>query len=184
MIEHSEDNDELTPNQREAVMQMELERLKQMTYYATSKRCLRAFILRYFGEESPQNCDNCSVCDEEPFEISNGKNARKISVRATPEERKARREERKLKRMGEENGFGSWERALLENLKTLRSLLASRKKVPAYTVFSDASLIDMVRKRPMTLDGFLDVSGVGQMKAHKYGGVFLDEIRRYLMKNE
>ena len=44
----------------------------------------------------------------------------------------------------------------MDNLKALRSLLASEQKAPAYTVFSDASLADMVRRLPKTLDDFLD----------------------------
>jgi len=178
MIEHSEENNELNAAQREAVMKMDLERLRQMTFYATSKKCLRSFILRYFGEtDASENCDNCSVCDDEPFEISNGRNP---SVRMTPEERKLR----KLSRQSRENGFSAWEMALFENLKTLRALLAARKHAPAYTIFSDASLIDMVRKRPLTLDEFLDVSGVGQAKQEMYGRIFLALIRDGMEPNE
>lgn len=41
------------------------ERLRQMTYYATTQDCLRAFLLRYFGEEAPGYCGNCSNCETE-----------------------------------------------------------------------------------------------------------------------
>ena len=174
MIEHSEENKELTPEQRQAVMQQDLDRLKQMTYYATSRGCLRRFILRYFGEtDVPENCDNCSVCDDEPFEIENGGQR----IRMTREERKVRREERRTQRRSEAEGFTAWQRALFENLKTLRALLAAKSHSPAYTVFSDASLVDMVHKRPLTMDDFLDVSGVGQAKQEKYGEMFLAVIR-------
>lgn len=181
MIEHSEDNPELDAAQREAVMQMELERLKQMTYYATSRKCLRSFILHYFGEQDvAESCDGCSVCDDMPFEVENGRNERrrgtglKILSRA---EKTERREERRNMRRSEMDGFTAWERAMYENLKTLRTLLASEKATPAYTIFSDASLFDMVRKHPTTLDGFLDVSGVGTAKQAEYGEVFLSVIR-------
>lgn len=78
---------------------------------------------------------------------------------------------RKAAPRGPEASLSAWERALLDSLKTLRTLLAARTHAPAYTVFSDASLIDMVKKRPTTLDTFLDVSGVGR-QAQKYGGCF------------
>lgn len=85
---------------------------------------------------------------------------------------------------GPEASLSAWERALLDSLKTLRTLLAARTHAPAYTVFSDASLIDMVKKRPTTLDTFLDVSGVGQAKQQKYGRVFLKVIRDGMEPNE
>jgi ATP-dependent DNA helicase RecQ len=182
MIEHSDENSELTPEQREAVMKLDLEKLKQMTYYATSKTCLRQYILRYFGEHNvPENCSNCSVCDDEPFEVDTGRRTRRPRTeeerRIRREERAARRGERKNRRMSEMDGFTAWERALFENLKMLRQLIASEKSVPAYTVFSDAALIDMVHKHPTSMDAFLDVSGVGLTKQEQYGKVFLAVIR-------
>ena len=66
---------------------------------------------------------------------------------------------------------------MFENLKTLRQLIANEKKMPAYTVFSDAALIDMVRKRPHDRETFLDVSGVGEAKQKQYSEVFLSVIR-------
>ena len=169
MIEHSEDNPDLTDQQREAVMKMELERLKQMTYYATSRRCLRQFILQYFGEtNAPESCDNCSVCLEEAFERDTGS----LKIR-----RQMSKEERRLERQSEANGLNAWQKALFGNLKILRGLLASEQKAPAYTVFSDASLVDMVKRRPRSMDEFLDVSGVGISKQEKYGKVFLSVIR-------
>jgi len=182
MIEHNDENTELSQQQREAVVQLDLEKLKQMTYYATSKSCLRKFILRYFGEQDvPDSCDNCSVCDDEPFEVDTGKRMSRshrdqiyASLKA---ERAARRGERRNRRKSEADGFTAWERALFENLKILRQLIAAEKGVPAYTVFSDAALTDMVRKHPTSMDSFLDVSGVGLVKQEQYGQVFLSVIR-------
>ena len=91
----------------------------------------------------------------------------------TQEERRQRR----LARQSDANNLNAWQRALLGNLKLLRGLLASEHKTPAYTVFSDASLVDMVKRRPQNMDEFLDVSGVGLSKQEKYGEVFLSVIR-------
>ncbi|MCI6039997.1 MAG: RecQ family ATP-dependent DNA helicase [Clostridiales bacterium] len=184
MIEHSEENPELTPAQREELTRRDLERLRQMTFYATSRRCLRHFILNYFGEtDAQETCDNCSVCQGEPFEVDVGN-----GPKAWPElARDIAREERLARKgapRGAEAALSAWERALLENLKTLRKLLAARTHAPAYTVFSDASLIDMVKKRPSTMESFLDVSGVGQAKQQKYGRVFLRVIRDGMEPNE
>lgn len=65
---------------------------------------------------------------------------------------------------------------LYDRLKVLRTKLASEQRVPAYIIFSDATLRDMCAKKPMTLDAFLDVSGVGKAKLEKYGEVFLQAI--------
>ncbi|WP_187150923.1 helicase-related protein, partial [Treponema endosymbiont of Eucomonympha sp.] len=46
----------------EAQKQRSLELLKQMTFYSTTTDCLRAFILRYFGETAPGYCGKCSNC--------------------------------------------------------------------------------------------------------------------------
>jgi len=67
----------------------------------------------------------------------------------------------------------SWEsvdKGLFEALRKLRSEIASEKKIPAYIVFGDAALRDMARRRPSTLDGFLEVKGVGETKCEQYGG--------------
>lgn len=48
--------------------------------------------------------------------------------------------------------------------------------MPAYTVFTDASLRDLCEKRPATDEEFLAVSGVGQAKLKKYGPAFLRAI--------
>ena len=69
---------------------------------------------------------------------------------------------------------------LLIALKELRRSLAMRQSVPAYVVFSDATLMDMCRIKPKTRDEFMEVSGVGQRKAIRYGEVFLATIAEFL----
>ena len=169
MIEHSDDNPELDADERAELQRRDLERLKQMTFYATSKRCLRAFLLRYFGEEAPDDCGSCSVCEELPFEVDTGR-GRLYGMPA-----KEARQERK--RRQESLPFTGWEAAQYENLRTLRALLAAHFHLPVYMIFSDASLRDMVQKRPKTEDEFLEVSGVGQAKLERYGSYFLAVLR-------
>lgn len=63
MIEKSyEENLELSQKERELILEKDKERLKAMTYYCTTTGCLREYILRYFGENSPNYCGNCSSC--------------------------------------------------------------------------------------------------------------------------
>jgi ATP-dependent DNA helicase RecQ len=69
---------------------------------------------------------------------------------------------------------------LFDKLKKLRKEIASKEAVPAYIVFSDASLKDMCRKKPVSLVQFSGVNGVGQVKLEKYGEVFTELIRSYV----
>ncbi|NTV89554.1 MAG: DNA helicase RecQ [Clostridiales bacterium] len=69
---------------------------------------------------------------------------------------------------------------LLRRLKELRYRLAQEKRVPAYIVFSDATLVDMYRRLPTDERELLEVSGVGKVKLEAYGKEFLEVINRYL----
>lgn len=62
---------------------------------------------------------------------------------------------------------------LLTQLKELRLTLAKKAKVPAYVIFSDATLVDMCQKHPQTETEMLAVSGVGEVKYKRYGEAFL-----------
>lgn len=68
---------------------------------------------------------------------------------------------------------------LLDALKALRKSIASQKSVPAYVIFTDATLIDMCKKCPETPDEMLEVSGVGRTKLEKFGKQFLEEIAKF-----
>ena len=74
---------------------------------------------------------------------------------------------------------GAWDgvdRELFESLRILRRQVAAEQGVPAYIVFGDASLRDMARRRPTTLESFLEVHGVGHKKLGDYGEQFLARI--------
>ncbi|NCB50260.1 MAG: hypothetical protein EOM54_00060 [Clostridia bacterium] len=68
---------------------------------------------------------------------------------------------------------------LLATLKATRTRLAQEEGVPAYIVFSNASLADMATKAPHTMTEFLEVSGVGEVKASRYGQAFLRAISEF-----
>ena len=73
---------------------------------------------------------------------------------------------------------------LFDALKELRGRLAKEAGIPAYVVFSNATLTDMVKKRPKTMSEFRKVSGVGEIKAAWYGTAFLKRIQQYWDENE
>ena len=68
---------------------------------------------------------------------------------------------------------------LFSALKAVRTQIAQQEHVPAYMVFSNAALLDMAAKTPRTMDEFLEVSGVGDIKAARYGTAFLNAIAAY-----
>jgi len=67
--------------------------------------------------------------------------------------------------------------ATFSQLKVLRLELAKERTVPAYVIFSDATLLDMISKRPTSREEMLEVNGVGPGKFEKYGDVFLAALR-------
>lgn len=71
------------------------------------------------------------------------------------------------------------EERLMELLKTLRKEISQKHHIPAYMVFSDATLEDMVKRRPVDIESFAEVSGVGQLKLARYSKQFIGEIRKF-----
>ena len=63
---------------------------------------------------------------------------------------------------------------LFESLRELRRELADEQGVPPYVIFHDATLLDMIERRPQTMAQMGEVSGVGERKLERYGQAFLD----------
>lgn len=66
--------------------------------------------------------------------------------------------------------------ALLSALKAKRRHLAEALQAPAYVVFPDSTLIAMATQKPMDLDEFSKLSGVGAVKLERYGKAFLEVV--------
>ncbi len=77
---------------------------------------------------------------------------------------------------GAQVGAVKADEALFERLRALRAEMAKENGIPAYMVFSNATLIDMSIRKPATLDEMLEVPGVGEKKLETYGTAFLEEI--------
>lgn len=69
---------------------------------------------------------------------------------------------------------------LFERLRLLRYKISQEEDIPAYLVFSDATLKEIERERPMSDDDFLKISGVGQRKMEVYGDEFIAEIISFM----
>ena len=68
---------------------------------------------------------------------------------------------------------------LFEQLRAVRSDLARQAQVPAYVIFHDATLRDLASRQPETVEELLEVSGIGERKAEKYGQAVLAVIRNW-----
>lgn len=265
IIDHGREESGLTPAEQEKMRLRDHERLKQMTFYSTTPRCLRHFILNYFGEDSPAECGKCSscnaemdtlditveaqkviscvyrlkqrgrsggkvlvsgiLCGSESEQIKEGgydtlstygimKDVRQTYVREiidhlelqgllsvsddyhtleiTPDGDEFIRSRRTLlmkrsKRAADisavtqfSNSDGVEDPELMKRLRELRKKFADTLGVPAFVVFSDASLRDMCAKKPATKQEFLCISGVGSVKAERYGKDFVRVVSEYL----
>ncbi len=69
------------------------------------------------------------------------------------------------------------DRGLWEALRACRQSLASEHNVPAYVIFHDKTLHEMLSFRPQTAEEMLDISGVGKTKLENYGDRFLSVLR-------
>lgn len=69
--------------------------------------------------------------------------------------------------------------SLFERLRKLRMEIAVEEKMPAYIIFSDASLKDMEQKMPDSEGDFGKITGVGEVKQKKYASRFIEEIRQH-----
>ena len=265
------DNPDLTDDELREVKAADYERLNAMRGYCSTTKCLRAYILAYFGQKYETHCANCGNCrrgykledvteraqmvlscierirrrlgygvgkrlviqtlrgsraqrlldmrldglstyglmkDESDEAVNSliealeteglletdeysvlrvtGKaggvlyrgERLSLSIKREPE-RKKKKGDARTDRLAPAELEDKGDRELFEALRALRMKLAREENVPAYLIFSNAALEDMAEKRPRTKYEFLQVSGVGEVKAEKYAAAFLDRIAEY-----
>jgi ATP-dependent DNA helicase RecQ len=73
---------------------------------------------------------------------------------------------------------------LMKLLIRLRKEVASSAEIPPYAVFQEYSLEDMCLKYPVIEEELVNINGVGEGKAKRYGGKFLELIQRYIEENQ
>ena len=150
LINKSEENEFLDPEEVKKHIEIKLEKLKLMTFYSTSKTtCLRKRILNYFGEVYIPPCNKCSYC----MNLSE-EQIKKVKVPAIDKE-------------------------LLAVLEKTRSQLAKRWGVPAYSVVNDRTLREMAIYRPKSEADMLKIYGIGQVKLQRYGKTFINAMKKY-----
>ena len=78
LITHSEPREDLDPRTAEQLRERDLQRLRQMTGYCRTRRCLRQYILHYFGEHAPDTCSACYNCLHNFEEVDVSRDAKAI----------------------------------------------------------------------------------------------------------
>ncbi len=79
----------------------------------------------------------------------------------------------------EREAWDGVDRELFEALRAVRLTVARERRVPPYVVFHDRTLREMARLRPTTPGALMQVHGVGEQKAERFGGAFLDAIQSH-----
>ncbi len=64
-------------------------------------------------------------------------------------------------------------------LRECRRRLAEEQSIPAYMIFHDATLVEMMERQPQTMEQFSRISGVGERKLEAYGDAFLEVINEH-----
>ena len=142
-------------------------KLQQMINYCETDKCLREFILSYFGDTTPCICNKCSNCvvvedEEEETYVETGKKRKKAAQLA---------------------GLNELGVALFEKLRSVRTELAAEKSVPPYIICSDKTLKDMCAKLPRDKEQLADVYGMGEQKIQNYGEAFVTAVNSFVADN-
>ena len=137
-----------------------------------SKRVVRDWVEQLVAQGYVSKVGEYSVLKvtESGRQVLKGKETPKL---LKPSEKKARKARAAVV------GWQDVDEGLFEELRKLRRRLAEEKHIPAFVVFSDATLRDMARLKPVTTEDFLDVNGVGEKKCEQYAQVFLHAIAQY-----
>jgi len=93
--------------------------------------------------------------------------------------RKQSKEEKISKEKSKKSPVRPQDMPLWDALRSLRTQLADDSGVPPYVIFHDATLQEMVKKRPLTAADMRYISGVGDQKIKRYGQQFLAEIAKF-----
>jgi len=142
---------------------------REMFRYANESGCRHQRLVGYFGDLMPDcesSCDECS-----PRELFTTAPPSKVELKES-----SRSGMPKVKRssLGAGRAESSEHNALFLQLKTLRRKFADEQGVPAFVVFSDATLLEMVARHPKSQSELLDVPGIGPVKLERYGKAFLE----------
>ena len=141
-------------------------KLNQMIEYCETDQCLREYMLKYFGDNSPCKCNKCSSCvvdeqlyDEEVLFATKKKSAAKALEMA---------------------GLSEQGMELFALLRNERAELAREQGVPPFIICSDKTLKDLCIKLPREMADMLSIYGLGEQKVERFGERFLQVVQNFV----
>ena len=138
-------------------IQLNLQKLGLLKEFVESTACRRKLLLHYFQETHPGKCGNCDSCLQE---------------------------NNQLHVVYERDEKPYSKNVLWEHLKNTRSTLAKQERKPAYIIFSDRTLNEMLSIQPTALFSITEVIGMSENKFRKYGQTFFIELSRWYRNHE
>ncbi|MDN5924807.1 MAG: HRDC domain-containing protein, partial [Xanthomonadales bacterium] len=105
--------------------------------------------------------------------VLKGEVALQLRRQADRSERRESRRSTKGERVRKSLDIAPHEEPLWNALRDTRARLAKEQGVPAYVIFHDATLLEMLRERPADLAAFASISGVGEQKLARYAEAFI-----------
>ncbi len=157
--------DRLIADSPQEVMDRQRARIREMYDFAERRDCRHAALVGYFGETigpCGESCDRCSEAlgsARAPLPVKVRGERRPLPTIPTPV----------LGPSLEHDGDSE----LFQSLRALRKRLADERGVPAYVVLSDATLLEIARRRPKSEDDLRGISGIGPKKLVQYGAALL-----------
>jgi ATP-dependent DNA helicase RecQ len=167
--------DRFSDDQAAEQMQRQRTQVREMFNFADRGGCRHQAVVRYLGETIVPCGESCDVCtgwdpvDNLPAPRKGG------SRKGRSKDEGSRPAPARV--VGEGGDLADAE--LFAELRKLRKEIADTRGIPAYLVFSDATLRGMATAHPRTAEQLLDVSGVGPVKLEAYGEKFLALLRRH-----
>jgi ATP-dependent DNA helicase RecQ len=142
--------------------------VREMFRLAEARACRHQQITTYLGERRDACGSSCDICSGRDILAE----ARPVATGRSRKRSDAAPAESAPDLPTDADG------ELFARLKKLRKTLADTRRVPAYIVFSDATLLKMTELRPQSLDDLRAVPGIGPKKLAEYGDAFLEVLRR------
>jgi ATP-dependent DNA helicase RecQ len=157
--------------QDEAEKSRAWQRYRVMRRFVEGTECRHRQICLYFGETPKwERCDACDICAAKPEWLEEVLEPAAASPLAAAESRKIHR-----KRLVEALPAG--DSALREKLKLWRRELAKELSVPAYVILHDSTIDALCRQVPSTIVELMDVQGIGEKKAERFGAAILEVMK-------
>jgi ATP-dependent DNA helicase RecQ len=150
------------------------EQIREMFGFASARDCRHRLVARHLGEQIDrcgESCDSCAGLDP----LAAARATRRLPTR--PPARERGRPETAPGAGIEMVEPGSETAELFQRLRGLRKSLADERRVPAYVVFNDATLMRIAEERPSSAEALLGISGIGPKKLELYGDALLALVR-------